>query len=93
MIHFEISKLASLLSEFARKGAKIKRHGRMCKTCAFRRGSITQKEVHNIAAAAECLAWYGTFNCHKDDQAGVDAGTPCVGFLNAKEYRDKLESK
>lgn len=86
-----ISKLATVISSLAIKGAKIKRHGRMCNECAFKKGSITQTEPHNIVAAADCVAHYGQFNCHVQGQPGKDAGKPCVGFLHAMEYQKSIE--
>lgn len=86
-----IKHLADLISGWARKGAKLSDHGRMCDECAFRKGSAAQSEPHNVNAAASCLAYYGAFNCHKNGYE--DAGKPCAGFLYAKEYRDSVDKE
>lgn len=86
-----IQRLANLISSWARKGAKLADHGRMCDECAFRKGSVAQSEPHNVNAAASCLAYYGAFNCHKNGYE--DAGKPCAGFLYAKEYREHVDSQ
>lgn len=70
----------------AQKGAAIKPLGKMCETCAFKLNSPANLEEHNVQGAMDCLAWGGTFNCHKNQYE--DAGTVCVGFLYAKQYLD-----
>lgn len=80
---------AEKLSEWATKGAAMGADcGKMCSSCAFKKGSVTQTEEHNTGKALECLAYFGQFNCHVNDYE--DAGKPCAGFLYAKKY---LESK
>lgn len=83
-------KLADMIADWARKGAELGvDHGKMCNECAFKTGSVAQAESHNVAAAANCLAYYGQFNCHKN--GFENAGNPCSGFLYAKEYNDYRE--
>lgn len=81
---------AELIASWARKGAELGVNcGKMCAECAFRPGSVAQQEPHNVQAAADCLAFYGTFHCHKN--GFEDAGYPCAGFLYAKAFRDHQE--
>lgn len=73
------------IADMAMKGAAIKNHGAMCSTCAFKFDSDANKEPHNVESAAQCVIFdLGVFHCHKE--IDVDAGVPCKGFLNAKEY-------
>lgn len=73
------------IADVASKGAKIKRLGKMCGTCAFKYNSDGNKEPHNVEAAAACVIFeQGTFNCHKE--IDVDAGKTCIGFLHAQQY-------
>jgi hypothetical protein len=84
--------LAELIASWARKGAELGVDcGRMCNECAFRPGSVAQSEPHNVSAAADCLAFEGKFNCHKNDSE--DAGYPCAGFLYAKAFQAHQEKK
>ncbi len=76
---------ANRLSLMAREGAKFGDCGRMCDTCAFKSGSVTQLEPANIDAAWNVLLMGGQFNCHPNDQYG-DGGKACAGFLYTKQY-------
>lgn len=82
---------ADRLSFMAIEGAKLGDCGRMCNSCAFRKGSVTQSEPENIDVAYETLAYQGLFHCHTrlEDGTLVDAGKPCAGFLYAKQYLKK----
>ncbi len=76
---------AKRLVIMAKEGAVYGNCGRMCNTCAFKEGSPTQLEPHNIEAAYNVLLIGGQFNCHPNDQYG-NGGKPCVGFLYTKQY-------
>lgn len=71
------------IARLASDGAKIKRQGKMCDTCAFKLNSDANMEPHNVDAAFEALAYYGQFNCHKE--IGVNKGCECIGFKHAKQ--------
>lgn len=82
-------KVAETLSTLAQKGAALGNLGRMCDSCAFKKGSVTNSsEPHNTAKALECLAYFGEFNCHKRDEDGKlqDKGNPCIGYKYAQQY-------
>lgn len=81
-----------IIAELARKGAEIKNIGRMCHSCAFKLNSCTNHEEGNVQAAMDCVA-YGMkiFHCHTENVE--DAGTPCKGFLYAKQYLEKVFGK
>jgi hypothetical protein len=80
------------LSELAIKGAKIKNLGKMCESCAFKKDSPANLEPHNVDGAFQTLAYYGTFNCHKNEYE--DAGKVCVGFTYAKQHiKNKEENE
>ena len=84
--------LADMIAGWAQDGAALGvDHGRMCDECAFRKGSVAQTEEHTVSAAADCIAFYGKFNCHEN--GFEDAGRPCAGFLYAQEFRDHQEKK
>lgn len=72
-------------AKYASEGAKIKRHGRMCNDCAFRKGSEANTEPETIMKVEHALIYgMAEFNCHTEHKQ--DAGKPCAGFLHAKEY-------
>lgn len=75
------------------KGAAIKRLGRMCKDCAFKKGTDAYNDEAAVQGAADCLAFFGTFHCHTVTDAGdfIDAG-PCAGFEHAKQYLKKYDN-
>lgn len=77
-----------MLADLAMKGAKLGNLGKMCSTCAFKLDSDANLEPHNVDAAADCIAYGGTFNCHVT--SGVDKGCECVGFKYAKAYFESL---
>ncbi len=84
-----------LIAGTAKKGAKIKRLGRMCNDCAFKLNSDANKDDEATMAAIDCLAFQGQFNCHQVDANGefIDKGTPCIGFLHAKQFYDQFEKE
>jgi hypothetical protein len=72
-------------AEYASKGAKIKRCGRMCNDCAFRKGSEANTEAETLMKVESALIYgMAEFNCHTEHKQ--DAGKPCAGFLYAKQY-------
>lgn len=80
------------IADLAIKGAKIKRLGKMCSTCAFKHNSDANLEPHNVDTAAQCVIFdLGVFNCHKE--IDVDAKKRCVGFLHAKQYVEHKTNK
>lgn len=76
------------IAVFAIKGARIKKAGKMCGTCAFKLDSDANLEPNNVQAAFYCLAYDMQFNCHKEK--GVDKGVECMGFKYAKAYLESL---
>lgn len=80
-----LEKAGAVFAEYASKGAKIKRHGRMCNDCAFRKGSEANTEAETLIKVETALIYeMAEFNCHTEHKG--DAGKPCIGFLHAKEY-------
>lgn len=73
---------SNLIALWARKGARISDHGRMCDECAFRTGTKANLDPNNARNAADCVAYHsGTFYCHmpgRQDQK-------CAGYLYAME--------
>lgn len=89
MIKLEAVKIfesaGATFADYANKGAAIKRHGRMCEDCAFKKGSESNTDPETLMKIEYCLIYeMAEFNCHTDHKG--DAGTPCIGFLHAKEY-------
>lgn len=82
-------RLNELIASWARKGAELGDCGKMCSSCAFKLNSPANLEPHNVDAAAQCVAYHGTFNCHINDYQ--DAGHPCAGFLYAKQYVNLID--
>lgn len=80
----------TILADWAQKGAALGDCGRMCHDCAFRVQADVNYYQETVEKAAELLAYGGgTFNCHTADYK--DAGTPCKGFLYAKQYVNSLD--
>lgn len=79
---------ADQLVELAKHGAAYGNCGRMCSECAFKDGALGNNEEWNVEAAHTSLMTEAKFNCHLTDQNGhtENSGTPCVGFLYAKQY-------
>ena len=76
------------IAAIAKKGAAIKRLGKMCSTCAFKLDSDANMEPHNVETAFESVAFQqNVFNCHIE--SGKDKGCPCVGFLHASQFYDQ----
>lgn len=90
-----------LLNQAAIKGARLGNTatiGEMCHDCAFRLGSDANNDEAAVNAAADCLAFGATFNCHIDvkDQKGniidrIDRQKICAGFAYAKQYVARFE--
>jgi hypothetical protein len=79
-----LTKAGEYFADLANKGAAIKRHGRMCDDCAFRKGSEANTEAETLMKLESALYGMAEFNCHTEHKQ--DAGKPCVGFLHVKEY-------
>lgn len=62
---------------------------KMCADCAFKKETDANNEEESVEKAADCLAYFGKFNCHTD--ALGDAGILCAGFLYAKQYFESIE--
>lgn len=81
------------IAEWAQRVARLGSCGKMCGSCAFRKGSEANKEPWNVEKALQAIAWEGTFNCHPQSSGEGDAGYPCAGFLYAKKYlADKFKT-
>lgn len=77
-----------LLAIWARKGAALGDCGKMCSECAFRLNTVANLDAENIDIAAQCVAFRGTFCCHKIDNP--ETMKPCAGFLYAKQYANTM---
>ncbi len=83
--------MSKLLSDSAIKGAKLGNIGKMCRDCAFKKGSDANTNDHMaVELAAGCLCTGKMFNCHTADFKNADK--PCIGYLYAKQYFDSLEN-
>lgn len=86
-----IERAGKVFQDYANKEAAIKRHGRMCDDCAFKKGSEANSELETLWRVENCLIHEsGEFNCHTKYKQ--DAGKPCIGFLHAKEYLSALKT-
>lgn len=79
-----------ILAAMAQKGATMGNCGKMCTDCAFRLQPDINHYAKTCEEALDLLATgQGRLNCHTPDYE--DAGTPCVGFMYAKQYCDALD--
>lgn len=81
---------ATILSDAAKKGAKIGNCGRMCNDCAFKSGTDANNDVAAVEAAIYALCGGAIFHCHNPDF--TDAGTVCAGYKYALQYFDSLSA-
>lgn len=80
-----LNNLGSLLADWAKKGAAIQPL-RMCKDCAFKKGTDANSNVEAGTDAADCLVYRsGIFHCHLHGESPED-NPVCQGFLMAKSY-------
>lgn len=79
---------AEIITIWARKGAAISNHGKMCGECAFRRGAKGNLDEEAVDDAACAVAYENSvFHCHLGNQ-GV-----CSGYLYAKSYFEAKAKK
>jgi hypothetical protein len=84
---------SKIITEYAKRGAKIKVLGRMCSECAFKPGTIANLDDLTTQTCADLLAYGGgRFFCHKlPEGVVIDQNKPCIGFMHANQFLNRLE--
>lgn len=81
---------------WAQKGAAIGDCGRMCNDCAFKVGTEANRDLFLIDNVVHGVIEdpNGMFYCHSNLPDGVilKKDIPCVGFLYAKKYFEKIDA-